>query len=106
MTRERAAPSFAIVRYAHEILLSLNVALVLVSIVELQARHLMAPFFSLEFSVHKLLHIRETDFIGGYIALATSSIALALCIWLVFRLSAGSGITKAVLTSWAGVVVI
>ncbi len=106
MTQVKGAPSFRIVRYAHEIVLSLNAAFALVSVVELQARHLLTPFFSLEFSIHKLFHVHETDYIGGYIALATASIALAFCIWLVLRLSAGSRTTKAILKYWAGVVVI
>jgi hypothetical protein len=106
MSQAKEEPGGTSVRYAHEILLSLNLALALVSVVEIQARYLMTPFFSLEFSVHKLLHVHETDFISGYIALSFSSMALAFCIWLVLRLSAGSEVTKAFLRYWAGIVVL
>lgn len=92
--------------YVHEILLSLSVAYVIVSVAELQDHRIVAPFFRLEFSIDKLLHFPQTDFVGGHIAFAAASMALALCFWLALRLSAGAEVTKRILRSLAGPVVL
>ena len=102
MAEDDRGPSFKIVRYVHEILLSLNVSFAIVSAVEFQAHYVVAPFFWLEFAIHRRLNIQETDLVTGYIAFATSSMALAFCIWLVLRLSAHAEIIKGFLRSLAG----
>jgi hypothetical protein len=92
--------------YANEILFSLNVSFAIASVVELEAHRVVAPFFWLEVATNKLLHVPQTDLVRGYIALAFSSMVSALGVWLVLRLSAASEITKTVLRSLVGVVVL
>jgi|SRR5271163_1718269 len=100
------AVSLNVVRQTFELLFSLNLSFAIVSIVDLEAHPVLSPFFSLEFSINKLLHIRQTDFIRGYIAFTASTVALALCFWLALRLSAGVTITKRILRSLAGPVLL
>src|SRR5260370_23015996 len=108
MDRNNGTLRSGIIRNVHEVLLSLNVSFAIMSVVELEleAHRGIAPFFWLEFSINKLLHIRQTDFIRGYIAFAVSSVALALCFWLALRLSAGAEVTRRILPSLARPVVL
>ncbi len=91
MTGLDSGPRFKVASYAYEFLLSLDVAFAIVTVVELENHRALAPFFQLEFFIHSLLHVRETDLIRGYIAFGVSSIVLALCIWPVMRLFARAG---------------
>jgi hypothetical protein len=104
VTKGSRKPNLKIARYVHEFLFSLYVAFAIVSVVELERDAVLAPFFWLEYSINKSLNIPQTDYVRGYIAFASSATALALCIWLVLRLSAGAAITKGILRSFAGAV--
>jgi hypothetical protein len=106
MSKNDEVPSIKVVRYAYEILLSLNVSFAAVSVAELKSQGVIAPFLRLELSLNRLLHIPQGDFIRGYIAFSSSSIALALFIWLGLRLLAATDIKKVIPSFLGGAIVI
>jgi hypothetical protein len=93
-------------RYLHEVLFSLYTAFLAVSLIFLFAPRLSVPFVGLEISLNRLLQIRQTDFIRGYFEYAISSIVLACCIGIPLHISSQSRLTKEILRSVSGVLLI
>ena len=60
----------------------------------------------MEHRINVFLHLPQTDFVSGYFALWAPSVAGALPIWLVLRLSARTRLTQEILRSFAGIVTI
>lgn len=88
-------------RFTHELLFSLNIALVLVL-----ARTFVTPFSTLERLAHAInrrLHFPLHSNVGGYAALFTLGAALACCMVLLLHISRNTWLTKQVLHSLAGV---
>ncbi len=63
------------------------------------------PFIRLEVYLNHLFHIRQTDYVRGYFAIWIPSLAIALCILTLFRLSRHLSITKSSLRFVAGMTV-
>ncbi|PYX05743.1 MAG: hypothetical protein DMG88_20600 [Acidobacteria bacterium] len=64
------------------------------------------PFAHLEVALNQILHLRQTDLIRGHFEIWIPSLMLALCTWSLFRLARGLSLTKEVLRSAAGVVIV
>jgi hypothetical protein len=93
-------------RYLHEILFSLSIAFLGVSLLFLAAPGLRIPFTHLEVTINLFLHIRQTDLIRGYFEYSISSAILALCIGIILQLSSGTRLTKEILRSVSGVMLL
>jgi hypothetical protein len=106
MNENNTFPRTKSIRCAYEIALCLNVSFAVVSIVALESLRPMIPFFRLEIAANRVLHIRQTDFISGYIAYAAASLLLAFIALVGLRLSAGLSGTKLILRSVAGPVIV
>jgi hypothetical protein len=90
------------IQYVHEAAFSLNLAFVTMCLVFVYASDfVIVRLNQLEFSVDKLVHIRQTDFIRGYWEFFLPGLALALCIWTLLRLSSGAQSTRKVIL-WVG----
>ena len=93
-------------RYVLEILLSWNMAFLAVSLVFIFAHGLSIPFIHLEYKINGRLGIRNTDFVRGYLTYLISSAMLALCIGIFLHLSSGTRLTKWILRSGAGLILL
>src|ERR1700758_1086891 len=92
MPRSTRQPVGSCLLYLYEALLSLNVSFAGVSFVELLAHDVLSPFFQIEFSINRFLHIRQTDLVRGYFAFCISSTLVAICLWGLLRLSSRSAL--------------
>lgn len=90
-------------RYFHEALFALNIALATMDVIFLYNEPLMRRFFRADVAINQLLHIRQTDLVFGYWAVFLPGIALALCIWLFLCLFRRSSLTNEILHSFAGI---
>jgi len=82
----------------------LNVALVVLAFVfQYVPRSLVSFLNGLEFTVDRLLHVRHTDFIGGYWEFFLPGIALALCAWVPLRLFSSASFTGGIRRFAAGI---
>jgi hypothetical protein len=90
------------IQYIHEVTFSLNLAFVVMGLVFVYAADaVILPLDKLEFSVNKLLHIRQTDFFRGYSEFFLPGMVLALCIWRLLRLSSRAQLIREILR-WVG----
>ena len=64
---------------------------------------LALPFIRMELTTKRLLQVRQTDLIQGYLAFSIASILLALCFWLALRLFSGARFAGEFLRSFAGI---
>jgi hypothetical protein len=97
---------FAHLRRLHEILFSLSIAFLGVSLLFLAPTSLRIHFMHLEVEINMFLHIRQTDLIRGYFEYSIPSALVAFFIWLLLRLSSDTRFTKEVLRSVAGAVLL
>jgi hypothetical protein len=93
-------------RHLHEILFSLSIAFLGVSLLFIAVPGTGDPFSRLEVRINLFLHVRQTDFIRGYLACAIPSAILALCIVMMLQLSSGTRLTKELLRSVSGVMLL
>lgn len=85
--------------------LSLNTGFATVSMVFGASLAAAMPFIHLEVALNHLLHIRQTDYIRGYFAIWIPSLAIAICVFLLFRFFRGLSITKKILRSVAAMTI-
>jgi hypothetical protein len=104
--QNRYAFKLATLRYVHEILFSLTVAFLVVSLIFLVVPRLSIPFVHFEIFLNRLLHIRQTDLIRGYFEYLISSAILALGIGTLLHMFSGTRLTSEILRSVAGVVLL
>jgi hypothetical protein len=98
-----AGPSNNRLRYIHEVLFSLNTGLMGTELaVTAGGWSWTSRLVRMEMHINYWLHIRQTDFVRGYFAFYIPSIAAALCIWALLRLTANSRLTNVVLNWIAG----
>jgi hypothetical protein len=95
-----------VVRCAHEMLFSLSIAFLCVSIVFLLAPNLSRPFVHLEISIHRALHLRQADLIRGYLEYSLASAILGLCLAMLLHVSSATRFTKNILRSTSGVLLL
>jgi hypothetical protein len=93
----------AYIRGIHEMLFSASIAFLSVSLAFIASPSLSVPFIHMEVSVNRFLHIRQTDFIRGYLEFLIPSLVLALCIGTLLHLFLRSGLAKEILRSGAGI---
>jgi hypothetical protein len=92
------------IQYIHEATFSLNLAFVVMGLVFVYASDaIILPLDQLEFSVNKVLHISQTDFLRGYCEFFLPGIVLALCIWSLLRLSSFAQLAREILRCVGGV---
>jgi hypothetical protein len=103
MTQSGHRPDLTILRYFHEALFSLSISFLAVSLIFLFAPNLSIPFVHLEVSINRLLHIRQTDLIRGYLEYSISSAILAFCIGMLLRIFSRTRVTKEILRSASGI---
>ena len=106
MTKSSRQLDLVRLRYIHEILFSCSIAFLAVSLISLVAPSLLIPFIHLEVSINRFLSIRQTDFIRGYLEYFISSVTLAFCIALFLQISSGTRLTKEILRSGSGVMLL
>jgi hypothetical protein len=102
MTMNRQTIKLAV----HELLFSLNIAFLAISLIFLLVPELSYRSISWEISSNRLLQIRQTDLIRGYFEYGIPSIILASCICIVLHLSSPFRLTREVLRSVAGLILI
>ena len=98
--------SFALLDCSHKALFSLSTAFLLINLLFLFSQNLRIPFIRLEISINLLLHIRQTDYIRGYFEFAIPSVILAACICMLLHISSDRRLTKQILRSVAGIVLL
>jgi hypothetical protein len=92
------------IRYVHEVLFSLNLALASLAIIFLyRLQPLVHLLFNWEVDIRAFLRLRPTDFHEGYWAIFMPGVLVALFIWGVLRLSSHTRATHEVLRSVAGI---
>jgi hypothetical protein len=90
------------VRYVHECMFSLNLASAIIASVFLDGpTSVVSALFRMEISVQRVLHIHQTDLHLGYWAFFLPATALALCIWLLLRLTSNTRLAREMLRSIA-----
>jgi hypothetical protein len=101
---ENQSSASAGIQHVHAAVFSLNAAFVTIALLLLYAPYpIISSLNRLEFSVNRLLHVRQTDLILGYWEFFLPGIALAICIWVFLRLSLHTQFTKEILRSVAGI---
>lgn len=93
-------------RQPWEVLFSLFLAVMIVGTVAATNFTILAALSRVEARVKIFLHLRQTDYVRGYIALWLPSTLLAFLIWIVLHVSARCRFTKRFLGSAAGVITI
>jgi len=93
-------------RYVHEILFAANVAFAGVTLVFSIAYGLSLPFLRMNHAISDLLHIKQTDYVTNYFGTAIATLLLMICVWVLLRLFSRAWITKELLRSVAGIVVL
>jgi hypothetical protein len=83
-----------------------SIAFLGVSILFLVAPDLRIPFSHLEVRINQFLRINQTDFIRGYFEYLISSTILALCVWTLLQWSSGTRLTKEIIRSVSGVMLL
>jgi len=106
MTESNRQPDIRNLRYLHEILFSWSIAFLAMSLIFLFASNLSIPFIHLEISINHFLGIRQTDLIRGYFTYLISSGALALCMSIVLHAFSDQRLTKWILRSGSGAMVL
>jgi len=94
------------VRYLWEALFSLHLASLGVATVSEASFAVFAALSRMEAGTKILLHVRQTDYVSGYIALWLPSVLVGLLIWIVLRISGRTRITQKFLGSLAGIITI
>jgi len=93
------------VRHRLELFFSLYVAFLGVSL-STESVAVLSALCRMECRINAFLHVRQTDFVRGYFALWIPSVAAAVLIWSVLRVSARTRLTEEILRSLAGIVTI
>ena len=91
-----------ILRYLHEFIFSLNLALFGVTVFLLADPALWVPFTNMEVFIKTTLHIRQTDLVTGHIAVWIPSIVIAFCLWGILRIISNTSSAAEILRSVAG----
>jgi hypothetical protein len=92
------------VGYIHEIMFSLNLASAVIAGLFLYGpASIVSELFRMEISIQTLLHVHQTDLHLGYWAFLLPATVLALCIWILLRLSSGIRFAQEIFRSFSGI---
>lgn len=97
---------WSLTRCLHEILFACTIAFGSVSILFLLWPELSTPFVHIEVLTNRLLHVRQTDLVRGYLEFLIPSGALAACFWSALHLSRHTRFTRQLLRSAAGIMIL
>lgn len=96
----------SITRVLAEVLFSLNTAFAAMSLTFCASQFAVIPFMRLEVYLNHHLGIRQTDYIRGYFTVWIPSLILATCLLGLLRLLSGLGLTKWIMQSLAGILLL
>jgi hypothetical protein len=102
MTNE-VKPIASSTRYLHEALFSLNISLTIVALVFLYSRPVTSALFRMDYSIHRFLHLQQTDLHYGNWAFFLPGTALALCIMISLHFARRAPLTREILRSAGGI---